>query len=79
MLNPESRQALEASLGGPDSGLALQLVALLRNALSNAISDIFLIGLLLLVIAAVATLFMGKVVLHGPPVSEAAPGVGEEK
>ena len=79
LLNPENRQALEASLSGPDSGLALQLVALLRDALSNAISNIFLIGLLLLVIAAVATLFMGKVVLHGPPVSEAAPGVGEEK
>lgn len=75
LLDPERLRALEADLGGADSSLALQMIAAMRDALSNAISDIFVISLAMLALAAVATLFLGRVTPQEQRAAGSARGV----
>ena len=74
LVNPEAQEQLRAvfSSTGPDGdGLFQQLLDALQHSLSSAISEVFLIGLVAVAIAWVATIFLKEVPLQ----RERRPGV----
>ena len=67
LVDPQAMAALKeqfSELGPAGAELVGQLVEVLRDALASAISDVFTIGLVAIVVAFVATLFLREVPLR---------------
>ena len=67
-MSPESQKQLQAQFnhaGSQGAGLFEQLLDALRHALSSAISEVFLIGLIMVVIALLIVIFLKEVPLRG--------------
>ena len=83
LINPEALKELEDTLsasmplGEGNAGLVSEVLAGLQNSLAAAISDVFVIVFLLLVVTIVATAFLKEIPLRkhgGPPPAEAQHG-----
>ncbi|MDD5092882.1 MAG: MDR family MFS transporter [Dehalococcoidia bacterium] len=68
LVSPEAQEQLHSQfnqLGPQGEGLFQQLVDALRHALSSAITEVFLIGLIVALIALAATVFLKEIPLQG--------------
>lgn len=70
LVNEDALAALQASLGKGGADAGRQFLEVLRESLSSAITDIFVVGVLVALVAMVATAFMKEIPLRTGRVAE---------
>lgn len=74
LVDPEAMTTLQTTLGGDDGSLAQNVVAGLRESLSSALTDVFLVALGVVAVAFLATVFLKEIPLKRGPSRSGKPG-----